>query len=89
MKVAQWQIEIAEVQYDISVSTAKSEALRDHESVEMCVPLYTILLAIGNPTIDYFSLDIEGAEIGVLNSLPWDKIRIKVIVTFNKKTFQL
>lgn len=58
---------------------AQSEALGDHESVEICVPLYTILLTIGNPTIDYFSLDIEGAEIGVLNSLPWDKIHIKVM----------
>jgi hypothetical protein len=25
-----------------------------------CFPLYSILLAIGNPTIDLFSLDIEG-----------------------------
>ena len=27
-----------------------------------CFPLYTILLAVGNPKIHYFSLDIEGAE---------------------------
>jgi hypothetical protein len=25
-----------------------------------CFPLYSILLAIGNPVIDLFSLDIEG-----------------------------
>ena len=25
-----------------------------------CLPLYSILLALDNPTIDYFSLDVEG-----------------------------
>ena len=27
-----------------------------------CFPLYSLMLALGNPTINYFSLDIEGAE---------------------------
>ena len=27
-----------------------------------CIPLYTLLLAIGNPTVNWFILDIEGAE---------------------------
>ena len=31
-----------------------------------CFPLYSILLALGNPTVDYFALDIEGAELPVL-----------------------
>ena len=26
-----------------------------------CVPLYTLLLALGNPTVNWFILDIEGA----------------------------
>lgn len=26
-----------------------------------------MLLAVGNPTVDYMSLDIEGAEYGVFN----------------------
>ena len=30
-----------------------------------CFPLYSILLAVGNPTLDYLSLDIEGAELKV------------------------
>ena len=37
-----------------------------------CLPLYTILLALGNPTVNYFSLDIEGAEYPVLQTIPWD-----------------
>ncbi len=24
-----------------------------------CYPLYSLLLAMGNPTVDYFSLDVE------------------------------
>ena len=31
-----------------------------------CFPLYSILLALNNPVIHYFSLDIEGAELPVL-----------------------
>ena len=30
------------------------------KSLVQCFPLYSILLAIGNPVIDLFSLDIEG-----------------------------
>ena len=44
-----------------------------------CLPLYSILLAQGNPTVHYFSLDIEGAELGVLQTVPWDKVDIWVI----------
>ncbi|XP_045159525.1 protein Star-like [Mercenaria mercenaria] len=43
-----------------------------------CFPLYTILLAIGKMDIDYFSLDVEGAESGVLHTIPWDKLNIKM-----------
>ena len=30
-----------------------------------CLPIYSLILAAGNPTVDYLSLDIEGAEIKV------------------------
>jgi hypothetical protein len=45
-----------------------------------CFPLYSILMALGNPRIDLFSLDIEGAEFRVLQTLPWDKVDIRVIL---------
>ena len=32
-------------------------------------------MALGNPHVDYFSLDIEGAELAMLKTLPWDKIK--------------
>jgi hypothetical protein len=31
-------------------------------------------MALGNPTVDYMSLDIEGAELPVLKTVPWDKV---------------
>ena len=43
-----------------------------------CLPLYTILLAVGNPIVDFFSLDVEGAELEILKTIPWDKVHIKV-----------
>ena len=30
-----------------------------------CFPIYSMLLAVGNPVIDYMSLDIEGTEYDV------------------------
>ena len=44
-----------------------------------CFPLYSVLKALNNPTIDYFSLDIEGAEFAVLNSLPWNEVNITLV----------
>ena len=44
----------------------------------VCLPFFSILYAIGNPTVDYFSLDIEGVELDVLKTIPWDNVDIKV-----------
>jgi len=35
----------------------------DMKTNVQCFPLYSILLAIGNPVIDLFSLDIEGKNV--------------------------
>ena len=44
-----------------------------------CMPLYSLIMAVGNPTVNYFILDIEGAEFQVLKTLPWDKVDIEVL----------
>ena len=44
-----------------------------------CLPLFSLLLALGNPTVNYLSLDIEGAEYPVLQTIPWDKVDIEVL----------
>ena len=44
----------------------------------LCFPLYSILSAVGNPTVHYFSLDVEGSELPILKTIPFDKVDIKV-----------
>ncbi|XP_013394563.1 protein Star [Lingula anatina] len=43
-----------------------------------CFPFYSIMLTLGITDIDYFSLDVEGAELPVLRTIPFDKINVKV-----------
>ena len=45
----------------------------------LCLSFYSILLALGNPVVDYLSLDIEGAELPVLKAIPWHRVHIKVV----------
>jgi len=40
--------------------------------------LCTVLQAAGNPTVNLLILDIEGAELAVLKTVPWDKVDIQV-----------
>lgn len=44
-----------------------------------CFPLFSILIALGNPIIDYFSLDVEGSELAILKTIPFDQIQIHVM----------
>lgn len=43
-----------------------------------CFPLVSFLIALNVTTVDYFSLDVEGAEFAVLRTIPWEKVDIKV-----------
>ncbi|XP_053380145.1 uncharacterized protein LOC123554315 [Mercenaria mercenaria] len=49
------------------------------EITVQCFPLYSILLAMNQLTVDYFSLDVEGLEVGILNNIPHDKVKIRTI----------
>ena len=45
--------------------------MKGNKSKMQCLPLYSLLLAVGNPVVDLLSLDIEGAElqvVGIKNS---------------------
>ncbi|KAK4290414.1 hypothetical protein Pmani_036675 [Petrolisthes manimaculis] len=44
-----------------------------------CVPLYTIMKALGRTHIDFLSLDVEHAEMGILDTIPWDTISFRVM----------
>ena len=45
-----------------------------------CLPLYSILSALNRTTVDYFSLDIEGDELAVLKTIPWNHVHIQVFL---------
>jgi len=44
-----------------------------------CLPLYSLIQAAGNPTVNLLILDIEGAELSVLKTLPWEKVDIEIM----------
>jgi len=56
---------------------AKSEVFGD--VYVQCFPLMSVLAALNIHHIDYFSLDIEGAEVPVLKTIDWKKLTIDVI----------
>jgi len=43
-----------------------------------CFPLYSYLLALNRTKVDYFSLDVEGSELDVLRTIPFEKLDIRV-----------
>jgi Methyltransferase FkbM domain len=44
-----------------------------------CFPIQSLMLAINKTRIDYFSLDVEGFELEVLQTVPWEKLDIRVV----------
>jgi len=52
---------------------------RTQTMMRQCFPLYSLLLALGNPTVDFLSLDVEGPELEVLETIPWTKVDIRAI----------
>ena len=44
-----------------------------------CFPFYSLMLALNVSHIDYFSLDVEGHELRVLKTIPFDRIDISVL----------
>lgn len=44
-----------------------------------CLPLYSILKALRVSHVDFFSLDVEGPELEILQTIPFDKITFDVL----------
>ena len=56
---------LRETTIDGGMSGLIPEKMKDNKTSYMevqCFPLYSMLLAVGNPTVNLLSLDIEGAE---------------------------
>ena len=49
------------------------------DQVEICLRIVCLLLTFFF-RVDFFSLDIEGAEMGVLRTIPWHKVDIEVFL---------
>ena len=41
-----------------------------------CFPLESMLLALNRTHVDYFSLDVEGYELEILKTIPFDRVDI-------------
>jgi len=54
-------------------------AVNTTRTSKLCLPLHAILFALGNPKVDYFSLDVEGVELDILKSIPWSKVDIDIL----------
>ena len=59
----------------ISTFTFKGSKVKTVVDV-LCLPLFTLLAALDFPTVDFFSLDVEGAELGILETIPWHQVNI-------------
>ena len=60
-------------------NTDVSFGITKMETTEIqCFPFYSLLLALNQTTVDFFSLDIEGHEKRVLETVPWQRVDIKV-----------
>ena len=63
------------------ISSTNTNGVAKPGTVEVqCIPVYSLMLALNVTTVDYFSLDVEGVELDVLRTIPWDKVQINVSV---------
>jgi len=43
-----------------------------------CFPLFSLLTALNVTEVDYLSLDVQGPELKILKTIPYEKVNIKV-----------
>ena len=57
----------------------KEKKIASDENPTQCFPLYSLLLALNQTRVDFLSLDIEGDELYVLKTIPFDKVDIRMM----------
>jgi hypothetical protein len=62
-----------------SFGTGRLSDNRNRGKLIPCFPLDALLAALNQTTVDYFSLDVEGYELPILRTIPFDKLDIKVL----------
>ncbi|XP_037783946.1 protein Star-like [Penaeus monodon] len=84
-----------EIEHHISLGSSRLAQFDDNvtqmegRTEVQCIPLYTIVRAMGITHIDFLSLDVEGAELGILDTVPWDKLSFTVMAIESKHPNQL
>lgn len=56
----------------------KSEFPNAEQVEVLCIPIYSILQEINMKHIDFFTLDVEGAELQILKTIPFNNVTINV-----------
>ncbi|XP_013412953.1 uncharacterized protein LOC106175473 [Lingula anatina] len=56
----------------------REQNLIEGKSRIQCFPIRSLLAAVGRTHVDYFTLDVEGAEIEILKSFPWEHVTVDV-----------
>ena len=62
------------------LNRAKAAAPHVKATNTLCIPVYSILEAINMHHINFFSLDVEGAELEILKTIPFDKVKIDLFL---------
>lgn len=73
---------------DFNIGRISEKKVQEHNSGYtdvQCFPIYSYLLALNITHVDYFSLDVEGDELDVLMTLPFDKVNIEVSEFFQEQ----
>jgi FkbM family methyltransferase len=55
-----------------------NKKVKHYETEVPCYPLYSLMLASNYTTVDLLSLDVEGAELDVLRTVPWNVVTVHV-----------
>ncbi|KAH8262724.1 hypothetical protein KR026_009721 [Drosophila bipectinata] len=64
---------------DVRINSLQDEETSWFKSRVKCFPLYTIMLACERTEYDLLSLGVQGHELEILQTLPFDKVKIDVI----------
>ncbi|EDW71339.1 protein Star [Drosophila virilis] len=64
---------------DVRINSLHDEETSWFNSRVKCFPLYTIMLACERTEYDLLSLGVQGHELEILQTLPFDKIKIDII----------
>ncbi|KAH8392446.1 hypothetical protein KR215_008896 [Drosophila sulfurigaster] len=64
---------------DVRINSLHDEETSWFNSRVKCFPLYTIMLACERTEYDLLSLGVQGHELEILQTLPFDKIKIEII----------